>query len=255
VRLRHGSIAMSLVGLLAMTACGTGQPAPTQSAPSEREVAVGCRADAQGGRAVHFDGVDGARLGGLVLGTGEVAVVLVHQVDETLCQWLPYGKELANRGYRVLLIDLGGYGSSEPSSTADQDVKQAVGFLRAQGARSIVLIGASLGGTASLSAGVIVRPPVTAVISLSGPVRTHGMDLSVRIRALTAPVLYIAGNHDGTFAQDAQLLYEATVEERKRLLLVDEGAHGVVLVAGQTVSAAMDRFLADYAPPTQPTNS
>jgi hypothetical protein len=44
----------------------------------------------------------------------------------------------------VLLVDLGGYGSSEPSSKPDRDVKQAVGYLRQQGVGSIVLIGASL---------------------------------------------------------------------------------------------------------------
>jgi esterase/lipase len=178
-----------------------------------------------------------------MLGTGAVGIVLVHQIDASHCQWAPYGKQLAERGYRVLLVDLGGYGSSKP----DQDVKQAVGYLRQQGLQSIVLIGASLGGTASLSAAVIVTPPVIGVISLSGPVRINGMDLSVRIRALVSPVFYIAGVDDGLFGTDAQALYDSTVEERKQILLADSSLHGVALVSIPTASAAMDQWLRTVA--------
>jgi esterase/lipase len=232
-----------------VAACGPATPRPTPTpTPTEREVAVGCQREAQGGTPVHFDSVDGARLGGLMLGTGPVGIVLVHQIDATLCQWLPYGKRLAERGYRVLLVDLGGYGSSEPSSKPDQDVKQAVGYLRQQGVGSIVLIGASLGGTASLSAAVIVEPPVTGVVSLSGPVHIAGMDLSVRIQALASPVLYVAGSDDGTLGTEAQVLYDATTEQRKQILLVDTGAHGVSLVSLPSVPAAIEQWLGTVAP-------
>jgi dienelactone hydrolase len=247
LRTRWSLLLLSVVPFL-VAACGSAapvvSPAPTRS---DLEVAIGCKREAQGGTPVHFDSVDGARLGGLMLGTGTVGVVLVHQIDASHCQWLPYGKQLADRGYRVLLIDLGGYGSSEPSSKPDQDVKQAVGYLRQQGLQSIVLIGASLGGTASLSAAVIVTPPVIGVISLSGPVRINGMDLSVRIRALVSPVFYIAGVDDGLFGTDAQALYDSTVEERKQILLADSSLHGVALVSIPTASAAMDQWLRTVA--------
>lgn len=213
-------------------------------------MATGCRRAAQGGTPVHFDSVDGARLGGLLLGTGAAGVVLTHQTDATLCQWLPYGTQLAERGYRVLLIDLGGYGSSEPSSKPDQDVKQAVGFLRQEGATSVVLIGASLGGTASLSAAVIVEPPVTAVVSLSGPIHAYGMDLSVRISALSSPVLYVAAKLDTPFGSDAQTLYDSTEVKDKRLHLVDGSSHGVALMGASAVATVVDAFLAKVAPPT-----
>jgi pimeloyl-ACP methyl ester carboxylesterase len=230
-----------------VTGCAADPAAPPTPERTERDVATGCRREAEAGRPVHFDGVDGARLGGVIVGTGPVGVVLVHQLDATLCQWLPYGKRLAARGYQVLVMDLGGYGSSEPSSKPDQDVKQAVTFLRQQGVQTIVLIGASLGGTASLSAAVIVKPPVDAVVSLSGPLRANGIDLSVRIRALASPVLYIAGTYDGTFDDDAQVLYDTTLEERKQLVLVQESSHGVQLIDNPEVAAAMDETLGRLA--------
>jgi pimeloyl-ACP methyl ester carboxylesterase len=246
--MRLGRLSMLVVALTVVTGCATNPASPPTPERTEREVATGCRREAEPARPVHFDNVDGGRLGGLIVGAGPVGVVLVHQIDATLCQWLPYGKRLATRGFQVLVMDLGGYGSSEPSAKPDQDVKQAVRYLRQQGAQTIVLIGASLGGTASLSAAVIVQPPVDAVVSLSGPLRAQGMDLSVRIRALASPVLYVAGTYDGTFDDDAQMLYDATLEERKQLVLVRESSHGVQLIDNPEVAAAMDEMLDRLAP-------
>jgi pimeloyl-ACP methyl ester carboxylesterase len=248
-RVGRSSVLVAL--LLAIAGCGTSDPdpAPTPSpSAAEREVAVGCSSYAEGGTPVHFDGVDGARLGGLLLGSGPVGVILVHQNDGTMCQWLPYGQKLADRGYRVLAIDLGGFGSSEYSPRPDQDVKQAVAFLRQQGATSVVLMGASLGGTASVSAAIIVEPPVTAVISLSAPVKANGVDLGVRINALTSPTLFVAAKSDSPFSSAAPLLYEGAAAEHKRLLIVDGYAHGVALLPASAVAKAMDDWLATYAP-------
>lgn len=246
--MRLGRLFTLVVALTVVTGCAANPPAPPPER-TEREVATGCRREAEQSRPVHFDSVDGARLGGVIVGSGPVGVVLVHQIDATLCQWLPYGKRLAARGYQVLVMDLGGYGSSEPSSKPDQDVKQAVRYLREQGTQSIVLIGASLGGTASLSAAVIVEPPVDAVVSLSGPLRAQGMDLSVRIRSLASPVLYVAGSYDGSFDEDAQMLYDATLETRKQLVLVRESSHGVQLIDSPEVATAIDEALNRFGPP------
>jgi pimeloyl-ACP methyl ester carboxylesterase len=95
---------------------------------------------------------------------------------------------------------------------------------------------------------VMVEPPVTAVVSLSAPLRAQGMDLSVRIRALASPVLYVAGTYDGSFDDDAQLLYDATLGERKRLVLVHESSHGVQLIDHPEVAAAVDDTLNQFAP-------
>jgi pimeloyl-ACP methyl ester carboxylesterase len=246
--MRLARLSMLVFALTVLAGCGTQSTAPPTPQRTEREVATGCRREAEEARAVHFDSVDGSRLGGVIVGTGPVGVLLVHQLDATLCQWLPYGKRLAARGYQVLVMDLGGYGSSEPSSKPDQDVKQAVLFLRQQGVQAIVVIGASLGGIASLSAAVMVEPPVTAVVSLSAPLRSQGMDLSVRIRALASPVLYVAGTYDASFDDDAQLLYDATLGERKRLVLVHESSHGVQLIDHPEVAAAVDDTLNQFAP-------
>src|SRR5262249_62042229 len=75
-----------------------GTPTVPASSPPVPLAGVGCPSEAAGGRPVGF----GAGLGGLVLGTGRTGVVLAHQSDGDVCQWLPYGKSLAQRGYKVL---------------------------------------------------------------------------------------------------------------------------------------------------------
>jgi hypothetical protein len=87
VRRARWSVPLLYIVAFLVSACGPTAPvaSPTTS-PTEREVAVGCQREAQGGTPVHFDCVDGARLGGLVLGTGPVGIVLVHQIDATLGQ-------------------------------------------------------------------------------------------------------------------------------------------------------------------------
>jgi hypothetical protein len=44
---------------------------------------------------VSFRAADGTRLVGHRFGHGKTAVVLAHQSDGTLCQWVPYAKRLA----------------------------------------------------------------------------------------------------------------------------------------------------------------
>src|SRR4051794_21232250 len=80
---------------------------------------------------------DGRDTGVLVLGHSRAGVVLAPQSDGDICQWLPYGRELARR-YRVALFDWGVAGRDVPPV--------AVEDLHRLGVRRVVLAGASLGG-------------------------------------------------------------------------------------------------------------
>src|SRR5919109_1214281 len=101
---------------------------------------------------------------------GPRAVVLAHQGASDLCIWLPYARTLAARGYRVVVFDHRGFGSSGRASRAtrkdrvDYDVLGAIATVRRRGATSVVLGGASLGGAAVLSAAALATPAVHGVI-------------------------------------------------------------------------------------------
>jgi len=106
-----------------------------------------------------------------VLGSGPVGVVLSNQSDQNLCGWLPFGRTLAAHGFRVLLYD---YGANPAPSL---DVATAAGKLRALGARTVLLLGASEGAKASLIAAPQIRPAVAGVVSLSAERTERGVDV------------------------------------------------------------------------------
>src|SRR5262249_57201047 len=99
---------------------------------------------------LHGPGRD--RLAALSIGTGRVAVVLAHQSSGSLCQWWPYARSLAAR-FRVVAFDFDGAGaSSYGDSNYPGEVAAAAEWARDHGSRKIVLMGASMGGTAVMVA-------------------------------------------------------------------------------------------------------
>jgi pimeloyl-ACP methyl ester carboxylesterase len=195
-----------------------------------------CGSAAKGFRRVQFITSDGARLTGAVRGSGRVGIVFAHQTDGTLCDWLPYAKTLAvNR--IVLAIDFRGNGQSSlpkdvsASGRFDIDVAAAVDELRSRGAKRIVLIGASLGGTSVLAATRILEPQVNGLVSLSGPVSYGDLDANAAIGPLRIPLLLAVAAGDA-FAPDARMLArKAKANRRAALLIVPGVAHGWDLVA------------------------
>src|SRR5688572_21902970 len=62
---------------------------------------------------VTFQAADGTKLIGHVFGTGPKAVVLGHQSQGTLCEWLPYARRLARLGYTAFALDFRSHGLSQ----------------------------------------------------------------------------------------------------------------------------------------------
>jgi pimeloyl-ACP methyl ester carboxylesterase len=134
--------------------------------------------DEQAG-AKRFRNSAGARLVGVMLGEGRTGIVLGHQLGGDLCEWMPMARDLADRGYRVLAIDFGGFGESESADyrrTLREDILAATTQLRRAGSDRVVLIGSSMGGTAVVAAAPAARIRVSAVVSLSGPAQFAGLD-------------------------------------------------------------------------------
>jgi alpha-beta hydrolase superfamily lysophospholipase len=130
----------------------------------------------------------------------------------------------------------------------------AANWLRTRGATNLVLMGASKGGTASLAATTKLDPKPKAVVTLSSPVSFASADALSAASGAAFPVLYIAGEYDSPFNDDAKQLYDATPPAVGPRLLVVPGApeHGTALFAGSaadTVTKAIDDFLAKNAPP------
>jgi len=192
----------------------------------------------RGSKAVHFPTSDGVRLAGRLFGRGAAGVVLSHQGGTAANQsdWWGMARVLADRGYRVLTYDFRGIcpggvkGCSEGSfggPTQWKDLVAAVGFIRAAGAKSVAVAGASIGAMASLVVAGMQDQDIAAVISLSG-----GEDLSGiyelgqgPIRRISAPKLFVAGKYDREFADSARdWIRWATPPVEGHIL--DTGLHG-----------------------------
>jgi dienelactone hydrolase len=197
--------------------------------------------------AVRLRAADGVLLAGVVLGSGETGVALGHERGANLCNWLPFARILAARGYRVLAFDHRGYGESQfvdypKNLRVDKDVTAAVAELRRRGSTRFVLMGASMGGTAALAAAPSVRG-VAAVVDLSGPAQYVQLDALAAVRRLTAPGLFAVGRFDSGFVADTKALKAASPNRASRLVIRQTGAHGTGLLADASFRALVLDFV------------
>jgi len=216
---RHWEALLTLAIVIASGACGGSGPQP---APTVRPIATCVTQAEQRAHGVTLGRVDGDTVKGLVYGSGRTAVVFAAEIDGDVCQWQFNAEDLANRGYQTVVFNWFGLG--------DADVLAAVATVRSRGAQRVFLVGASKGGTAVLTAAAEAKPPVSGVVSLSGPAGIEGMDALSAVRTLTTPVLFIVGDNDEPFTGDAHTLYEACAAPDKKLVVDHTGNHGVALV-------------------------
>jgi pimeloyl-ACP methyl ester carboxylesterase len=194
-----------------------------------------------GSKAVDFESDDGIPLEGRLFGQGSVGVVLSHMRPSDQTSWWGFAQELADEGYLVLTYNARGYcpGAVGGCSGGDQDLGEiwrdvlgAVTFLRSEGARRISLVGASMGGTASLYAAAQEDLALEAIVTLSAPASFEGMDLTPDVLTrIAAAKLFVAGVDDGSAAESAQMLYDHSPPP-KRLEILTTGDHGTDILEG-----------------------
>ena len=194
------------------------------------------------GGELFFNAADGTKLVGHRFGKGTTAVILAHQSEGDLCDWLPYAKRLASKGYFAFPIDFRGYGFSDGPTPAPyrypQDIAAAAKALRKLGKTKIFVVGASMGGLAAVVAGANVTPALAGVVSISSPARFRGMDGVKAGPRLRVPMLYLAATADDNagfdFSEDAEAMFAKTAAKDKRLELLPGPEHGIALVGRST---------------------
>ena len=190
---------------------------------------------AQAKQIVHYPSPDGVQVeaylsspaaGKQVASSGPVGIVIVHQSQQTLCESMSWAVMFSDAGYLALAPTVAEYQQVA-------DVEASVTYLRAHGAKQVVMLGASMGGTAVLQAAGSIKPAVQAVVSVSGPSIYSPMDALLTVPTLTVPVFYSAGAQDTEFATDETNLYNTTTEQDKTLDIVPNSSdHGFALLAG-----------------------
>jgi pimeloyl-ACP methyl ester carboxylesterase len=194
---------------------------------------------------------DGGRIHGDIYGQGEAGVVLAHggRFDKT--SWAKQARALAEAGFRVLAIDFRGYGQSVGPGQSDPlaaplyfDVLAAVRYLRAQGARTVSVVGASMGGGAAGDASIHGEPgEIDRLVLLASRATGHGGPVEV----LQGRKLFIVARDDRDGSGNLRLDrirkdYERTLEP-KRLVTLDGSAHAQFIFETDQSRRAMTEII------------
>ena len=204
------------------------------------------------GGAVRFTTSDGVVLAGTVFGDASVGVVLAHMFPTDQTSWQPFARQLAAEGYRALAFDFRGFGRSGGSRRVDEidlDVRAAAVYLRSQGARRIVLVGASMGGTASIK--TAAPGGAEALVVISSPMRFRGLNVSEsELARLTMPSLWITSERDSV--TPAMRAMHTAAGGRKTLHVYSGSAHGTYIFDssdGPDLTGRILVFIARTVPP------
>ena len=199
--------------------------------------------------AVSFGSIDGVQLEGRLFGPegATAGVVLAHMQPADQSSWFDFADQLGELGYRTLTFDFRGFcpggdaGCSEgekDTAAIWQDVAGAVELLRSEGVRRIGLVGASMGGTASLKFAAEDGSDIDAVVTLSAPAAIDGLTAGPDLmQTVTAAKLFLAGNVDATAAATATAFYDQTLQP-KRLEILPTDDHGTDLLEGNRAEIA-----------------
>lgn len=242
----RGLRALTLVAAVAMLAACSRAGEGRLAAPADSRV-------------VHFRSTDGVLLEGRLFGSGGVGVVLSHMLPADQSSWYELAERLAGEGYLALTYDFRGYCPGEDAGCSEgdkdvsaiwQDVAGAADFLRSEGATRIILVGASMGGTASLVAAARGGLIAAAVVTLSAPTSIEGLvaDRSV-LQQIQAAKLFLAGALDAAAAAAAQQLYDQSPPP-KRVEIVPSSDHGTELLTGnqaEVVRTLILNYLEQYS--------
>ena len=86
----------------------------------------------------------------------------------------------------------------------NRDLEAAVAYMRAKGAKEIILIGASMGGTAVIE--LALEAQVQGVVALSPPMAFGRIDALEAVKSMIIPLLLIVAENDRPYYSDAREL-------------------------------------------------
>jgi len=180
-----------------------------------------------------FPTEDGGVVYADIYGEGDRAVVLVHGGQFNKESWQKQAHALAELKFKVLALDLRGYGKSRGPGDADsmdaplyQDVLAAVRYLRKSGAKTVSVVGASMGGWAAGDASIASKPGEIDRVVFLGSAPSRSAD------ELKCPSLFIVARDDasgdGPRLPGIRAQYDKAPEP-KELIVLDGSAHAQFL--------------------------
>lgn len=191
---------------------------------------------------------DGGTIYGLESGKGKHGVVLAHGGRFNKETWSKQAAELAKAGFRVVAIDFRGYGKSTGPGQQDifsaplhLDVLAAVRYLKKNGAKTVSVVGGSLGGGAGADAATVAKQgEIAGLVTLGGLMGgKRPEDLSVRLLVITTRQDANAG---GLRLPGIQAAFDR-VPGKKELVILEGSAHAQFMFDTELANDVMSRII------------
>ena len=182
---------------------------------------------------VSFATEDGGLVFADVYGAGERGVVLAHGGQFNKESWAKQAPVLVRAGFEVVAIDFRGYGESHGPGDKDvydaplwKDVLAGVRYLHAHGAKSVSVVGGSMGGAAAGDAAIEAKPgEIDRIVML-------GAAPNLPAERLRVPALFIVAREDrsgdGLRLPGIQAQFDRAPQPKK-LVVLEGSAHAQYL--------------------------
>src|SRR5580658_9672530 len=201
-------------------------------------------------KTVSFPTEDGGVIFADLYGASDRAIVLAHGGQFNKESWAEQARTLVAAGFEVLAIDFRGYGKSHGPGDKDPmdaplqfDVLAAVRYLHRNGAKTVSIIGGSMGGGAAGDASIASKPGEIDRLILLGAAPNGPAE------KLKSPILIIVARDDtsgdGPRLPGIQKQFDKAPQP-KELIVLDGSAHAQSLFQtdqGKSVMQEILRFL------------
>ena len=196
---------------------------------------------------------DGGVIFADLYGSGEKGLVLAHGGQFNKESWRPQAEQFAAAGFHVLAFDFRSYGKSHGPGDKDiytaplhLDVLAAVRYLHSIGAKTVSIVGGSLGGGAAGDASIASAPGEIDRIVFLGSSPNGPAD-----KLKCASLFLVArddSNGDGPRLPGIRAQFEKAPEPKK-LVVLDGSAHAQFLFQTPQSKRVMDEILQFLSPP------
>jgi pimeloyl-ACP methyl ester carboxylesterase len=196
---------------------------------------------------ISFPTEDGGKICADIYGHGTRAVLLAHGGRFTKESWREQAQALVSNGFLVLAIDFRGFGCSTGPGQADfdhapfdKDVLAGVLYLKAEGAKTVSVVGGSFGGAAAGDASINAPPGEMDRIVFLGTAPNLPAE-KLKSRALFM-VARDDANSGGPRLPGIRAQYEKAPQP-KELIILDGSAHAQFLFRTDQSARVMREIL------------
>lgn len=197
-------------------------------------------------------------------------VILLHSIAESKQMWDPYAKELAEKGYSVLAIDLRGHGESnkrkskrlywrsfesESWNNMLYDVTEGINYLKQNNPEvninKIIIVGSSLGANVAVVAAEKEKDKVKGIALLSPFGNYKGIEARVPLVNYGAHPLLIIVSKTDKLCYDASNELVKYAQGKYEIVLVKNAGHGIFMLRFEPkLKEKLYNWLAQNLPPT-----